>query len=82
MLDWKSIKPQNVTITIKHPDMLTQFLPRFINDIKEEAKSRLWFFQCFPLKISLASVELQPYTFCLPAVKVLGRIEVYNYFKS
>ena len=42
-LYWKSLKPQNVPITIKYPEMVAQMLPRFKSDIKEEAKSKLWF---------------------------------------
>lgn len=42
-LYWKSLKPQNVPITIRYPEMVAQLVPRFQNDIKEEAKSKLWF---------------------------------------
>jgi hypothetical protein len=40
---WKSLKPQNVPITIRYAEMVTQLVPRFQKDIKEEAKSKLWF---------------------------------------
>ncbi|MCB0399909.1 MAG: hypothetical protein KDD26_09870, partial [Winogradskyella sp.] len=42
-LYWKSLKPQNVPITIRYPEMVAQLVPRFQNDIKEEAKNKLWF---------------------------------------
>ncbi len=42
-LYWKSLKPQNVPITIKYPEMVAQLVPRFKNDIDEEAKNKLWF---------------------------------------
>ena len=42
-LYWKSLKPQNVPITIKYPEMIAQLIPKFNNDIKDEAKDKLWF---------------------------------------
>lgn len=42
-LYWKSLKPQNVPITIKYPEMVAQLVPRFQHDIKEESKNKLWF---------------------------------------
>lgn len=42
-LYWKSLRQQNVPITIKYPEMVAQLVPRFQNDIKDESKSKLWF---------------------------------------
>lgn len=42
-LYWKSLKPQNVPITIKYPEMVAQMLPRFQAGIKDEVKDKLWF---------------------------------------
>lgn len=42
-LYWKSLKPQNVPITIKYPEMLAQIAPRFENGVPDHAKDKLWF---------------------------------------
>ncbi len=42
-LYWKSLKPQNVPITIKYPELVAKIVPRFKSDIKDEAKNKLWF---------------------------------------
>lgn len=42
-LYWKSLRQQNVPITIKYPEMLAQIAPRFQNGIPEHAKDKLWF---------------------------------------
>jgi len=42
-LYWKSLRQQNVPITIKYPEMVAQIAPRFNNGIPEDAKDKLWF---------------------------------------
>lgn len=42
-LYWKSLRQQNVPITIKYPEMLAQIAPLFDNPIPEHAKDKLWF---------------------------------------
>jgi hypothetical protein len=42
-LYWKSLRQQNVPITIKYPEMVAQLAPRFENGIPEHAKDKLWF---------------------------------------
>lgn len=42
-LYWKSLRQQNVPITIKYPEMLAQIAPRFKNSLPEHAKDKLWF---------------------------------------
>ncbi|MEM0518982.1 MULTISPECIES: Piwi domain-containing protein [Aequorivita] len=42
-LYWKSLKPQNVPITIKYPAMVAQLVPRFQTGIEDESKDKLWF---------------------------------------
>ena len=42
-LYWKSLRQQNVPITIKYPEMLAQIAPRFENALPEHAKDKLWF---------------------------------------
>ncbi|MBP0902214.1 Piwi domain-containing protein [Mariniflexile gromovii] len=42
-LYWKSLRQQNVPITIKYPEMVAQIAPRFKRGIKDEAKDKLWF---------------------------------------
>lgn len=40
---WKSLRLQNVPITIKYPEMIVQIAPSFNNGISEYAKDKLWF---------------------------------------
>jgi len=42
-LYWKSLRQQNVPITIKYPEMVAQIAPRFENVVPEHAKDKLWF---------------------------------------
>lgn len=42
-LYWKSLRQQNVPITIKYPEMVAQIAPRFNNGIPKDAKDKLWF---------------------------------------
>lgn len=42
-LYWKSLRQQNVPITIKYPEMVAQIAPRFNNGVPEDAKNKLWF---------------------------------------
>jgi hypothetical protein len=42
-LYWKSLRQQNVPITIKYPEMLAQIAPLFDNPIPDHAKDKLWF---------------------------------------
>ncbi len=42
-LYWKSLRQQNVPITIKYPEMVAQIAPRFVNGVPEGAKNKLWF---------------------------------------
>lgn len=42
-LYWKSLRQQNVPITIKYPEMVAQIAPRFENGVPEDAKDALWF---------------------------------------
>ena len=42
-LYWKSLRQQNVPITIKYPEMVAQIAPRFENGVPEHAKDKLWF---------------------------------------
>jgi hypothetical protein len=42
-LYWKSLRQQNVPITIKYPEMVAQLAPRFEAPIPEHAKDKLWF---------------------------------------
>lgn len=42
-LYWKSLRQQNVPITIKYPEMVAQIAPRFENGFPKEAKNTLWF---------------------------------------
>jgi hypothetical protein len=42
-LYWKSLRQQNVPITIKYPEMVAQLAPRFENGIPDHAKDKLWF---------------------------------------
>lgn len=42
-LYWKSLKQQNVPITIKYPEMVAQIAPNFDGNIPEESKDKLWF---------------------------------------
>ncbi|GGK53630.1 MULTISPECIES: Piwi domain-containing protein [Flavobacteriaceae] len=42
-LYWKSLKQQNVPITIKYPEMVAQIAPNFDGNIPEDAKDKLWF---------------------------------------
>lgn len=42
-LYWKSLRQQNVPITIKYPEMVAQIAPRFENGVPEDAKDTLWF---------------------------------------
>lgn len=40
---WKSIKQQNIPVTIKYPEMIAQIAPHFENGIPEGAENSLWF---------------------------------------
>jgi hypothetical protein len=41
---WKSVKQQNLPVTIKYPEMVAQIAPNFIGaDIPDEGKNSLWF---------------------------------------
>lgn len=42
-LYWKSLRQQNVPITIKYPEMVAQIAPRFNNGVPDDAKDKLWF---------------------------------------
>ena len=42
-LYWKSLRQQNVPITIKYPEMVAQIAPRFNNGVPDDAKDALWF---------------------------------------
>lgn len=42
-LYWKSLRQQNVPITIKYPEMVAQIAPKFKNGVPEDAKDKLWF---------------------------------------
>lgn len=42
-LYWKSLRQQNVPVTIKYPEMVAQLAPRFEAPIPEHAKDKLWF---------------------------------------
>lgn len=42
-LYWKSLRQQNVPITIKYPEMVAQIAPRFQSTIPDHAKDKLWF---------------------------------------
>ncbi|WP_435415092.1 Piwi domain-containing protein [Polaribacter aestuariivivens] len=42
-LYWKSLRQQNVPITIKYPEMVAQIAPRFQGNIPDHAKDKLWF---------------------------------------
>jgi hypothetical protein len=42
-LYWKSLRQQNVPVTIKYPEMVAQIAPRFEAPIPEHAKDKLWF---------------------------------------
>lgn len=42
-LYWKSLRQQNVPVTIKYPEMVAQIAPRFEAPIPKEAKDKLWF---------------------------------------
>jgi len=42
-LYWKSLRQQNIPITIKYPEMVAQIAPRFNDDVPEHAKDKLWF---------------------------------------
>ena len=42
-LYWKSLRQQNVPITIKYPEMVAQIAPRFKSTIPAHAKDKLWF---------------------------------------
>ena len=41
---WKSVRQQNLPVTIKYPEMVAQIAPHFnANDIPEYGKTNLWF---------------------------------------
>lgn len=41
---WKSVRQQNLPVTIKYPEMVAQIAPHFqSNDIPEYGKTNLWF---------------------------------------
>jgi hypothetical protein len=41
---WKSLRQQNLPVTIKYPEMVAQIAPHFIgNDIPDYGKNNLWF---------------------------------------
>jgi hypothetical protein len=41
---WKSLRQQNLPVTIKYPEMVAQIAPHFIgNDIPDYRKNNLWF---------------------------------------
>ena len=42
-LYWKSLRQQNVPVTIKYPEMLAQIAPKFEAPIPEHSKNKLWF---------------------------------------
>lgn len=42
-LYWKSLRQQNVPLTIKYPEMVAQIAPRFYNGVPDDAKDALWF---------------------------------------
>ena len=42
-LYWKSLRQQNVPITIKYPEMVAQIAPCFEKGVPEDAKDKLWF---------------------------------------
>ena len=42
-LYWKSLRQQNVPITIKYPEMVAQLAPKFKDEVPEDAKDKLWF---------------------------------------
>lgn len=42
-LYWKSLRQQNVPVTIKYPAMVAELAPRFSAPIPEHAKDKLWF---------------------------------------
>ncbi|ADY31033.1 Piwi domain-containing protein [Cellulophaga lytica] len=42
-LYWKSLRQQNVPITIKYPEMVAQIAPHFNNGVPDDAKDALWF---------------------------------------
>lgn len=42
-LYWKSLRQQNVPVTIKYPEMVAQLAPRFQDPILEKSKDKLWF---------------------------------------
>ena len=41
---WKSVRQQNLPVTIKYPEMVAEMLPHFDgNEIPEFGKDNLWF---------------------------------------
>jgi hypothetical protein len=42
-LYWKSLRQQNVPITIKYPEMVAQLAPLFENRIPDDVNDKLWF---------------------------------------
>jgi len=41
---WKSVKQQNLPVTVKYPEMVAQIAPHFSGkDIPEAGKDTLWF---------------------------------------
>lgn len=42
-LYWKSLRQQNVPVTIKYPEMVAQLAPKFNDHIDDEVKDKLWF---------------------------------------
>ena len=42
-LYWKSLRQQNVPVTIKYPEMVAQIAPLFQGTIHKESKDKLWF---------------------------------------
>lgn len=42
-LYWKSLRQQNVPVTIKYPEMVAQIAPKFRDGIPDKAKDKLWF---------------------------------------
>lgn len=41
---WKSIKQQNLTVTIKYPEIVAQIFPQFEGDkLADFGKNNLWF---------------------------------------
>ena len=50
---WKSIKQQNLPVTIKYPEMVAQIFPHFEGDkLPDFGKNNLWFLQLKQIEVN------------------------------